>query len=374
MNSLCIIFTSEAFFPKDGYGNSKTEMPLAAYTLIISLFTGSFGITKFFIKGPLPILPQDAPLAGILSIKFLTLLLLNTMFVIRTFCIECSLFSSYRSYRQDNIDPMIPEEYRLVFYLLPGLVSFLINMIKLALSIKPKDFRYFKKFPQFLLCPMFCPLMFEGNPDRNGHNEPPVRVWKLGSILNSIFMGCIPQIMLIAFDHYRKVPDWNFETSLQDNNALLKSPTGNFIFSITTLALYLCLTTIFFSWNILFKNDGLLCTLCKTLCRPFSNPCSSPIPEESDPSTVNDDEEEENDHEPSMENPSPAGSFQGTENEERENSNLRDVPIVDDEDNVEEDHEPSIRDAFPTGDIMRNEGMAIDLEVNEHISLFDSIT
>ena len=164
-------------------------MPLAAYSLIISLFTGSFGITKFFIKGPLPILPQDAPLAGVLSVKFLTLLLLNTMFVIRTFCIEGSLFSSYKSRNQDNIDPLIPEEYRLVFYLLPCLVSFLINIIKLARSIKPKDFRYFKKFPQFLLCPMFCPFMFEGNPDRAGDNQPPVRVWKLGSILNSFFIG-----------------------------------------------------------------------------------------------------------------------------------------------------------------------------------------
>ena len=159
---------------------------------------------------------------------------------------EASFFTSYRVNRLSpisNIDPLIPEEYRLLIYLLPGFVSFLINFIKLALSIRPKDFRYFKKFPQFLLCPIFCPLMFEGNPDRNVDNRPPIRVWKLGSILNSFFMGCIPQIMLIIFDHYRKVPDWDFE--IGDNNALLKSPNGNFIFSITTLALYLCLTIIF---------------------------------------------------------------------------------------------------------------------------------
>merc|ERR1712038_1285057 len=63
LTSLCIIFTTEAFFPKDKEGRSIAEMPLAAYSLFLSLFTGSFGITKFFIKGPLPTLPQNAPLA-----------------------------------------------------------------------------------------------------------------------------------------------------------------------------------------------------------------------------------------------------------------------------------------------------------------------
>ena len=247
-------------------------MPLAAYTLLFSLFTGSFGITKFFIKGPLPILPQDAPLGGVLSIKFLMLFLLNTMFVVRTFCIESSLFSSYRNRFVDNIDPLIPEEYRLVIYLLPGFVSFLIHIIKLALSMKPKHFRFFKKFPQFLLCPMFCPLMFEGNLDQSGDDRLPIRIWKLGSILNSFYMGCIPQIMLVAFDHYRKVPDFEFESDFQSSNALLKYRNGNTIFSIATLALYLCLTTLFFAWDKLFKDDGLLCTLCKT-CRSFPYPC-----------------------------------------------------------------------------------------------------
>ena len=189
MTSLCIIFTTEAFFPKDNEGLSKTEMPLATYSLFLSLFTGSFGITKFFVKGPLPILPQDAPLAGLLSVKFLTLFSLNTMYVVRTFCVEASFFSSYRSISQDSIDPLIPKEYRLLIFLFPGILSFVINLIKLAISIQPKDFRYFKQFPQFLLCPVFCPLMFEGNPDQTDDNQPPVRVWKLGSILNSFFIG-----------------------------------------------------------------------------------------------------------------------------------------------------------------------------------------
>ena len=177
-------------------------MPLSVYSLIISLFTASFGITKFFLKGPLPILPQNAPIAGLLSVKFLVLLLLNTMFVIRTFCLEYSFFTSFRGTFQDNIDPLIPEEYRLVIYLLPGLFSFLINLLKLGLSMKPRDFRYFQSSPQFILCPMFSPLMFEGNPDENSKNDQPIRVWKVGSILNSLFMGCLPQVLLVTMYYY----------------------------------------------------------------------------------------------------------------------------------------------------------------------------
>ena len=93
-------------------------MTFGVYTLIISLFTGSFGMSKFFVKGPLPILPQNAPLGGVLSSKFFTLMLLNTMFVVRIFCLEASFFSSYRGYDVNferlAIEPLISEEYRLV--------------------------------------------------------------------------------------------------------------------------------------------------------------------------------------------------------------------------------------------------------------------
>ena len=350
-------------------------MPLATVSLFLSFFTGSFGITKFFSKGPLPILPQDAPLAGLLSVKFFILFALNTMFVVRTFCIESAVFSSYRNRDKDlrlqTIDPLIPEEYRLVLYLLPGLISSLINIIKLALSIKPKDFRYFKIFPQFLLCPMFCPLMFEGDPDQNGDNRPPVKVWKLGSILNSFFMGCIPQIMLIALDHYRKVPDWDFEDLEglgQDNNALLKYSNGNTIFSIATLSLYLCLTTIFFGWDKLFKDDGILCTFCKIICRRFRNPCSSPSSEASDKSTVNNEEIPQKDHEPAIE--SPTDNRQSIEIEERENLESTNVLSVNDKENPEHAIEQLIRDISFSDDIQVKEGEDKELEVNVFILVF----
>ena len=225
-------------------------MPFSVYTLILSLFTSSIGITKFFVKGPLQILPQNAPLGGMLSIKFLLLFLLNTMFVVRTFCIEAAFFTSYRHPIAPNIDPLIPEEYRLLIYLAPGIFSLFTNFIKLSLSFNQQEFRYFKSFPQFILCPMFCPIMFEGNPDQTGDNQPPIRVWKLGSVLNSFFMGCLPQILLLVLDYYRHVCcRYPYPVVESENNALIKHAYGNLIFSITTLFLYLCVTIIFFFWD-----------------------------------------------------------------------------------------------------------------------------
>ena len=283
-------------------------MPFSIYTLLFSLFAGSFGITKFFVKGPVPVLPQDAPLAGVLSLKFLTLLLLNTMFVVRTFCLEASFFSTYHYFPilkkrsienvytttdiDLRIDPLIPEEYRLVVYLFPGFLSFIINLIRLSFTMKPRAFRYFKKFPQFILCPMFCPLMFEGNPDQRDDNEPPIRVWRRGSILNSFFMGSLSQVLLLALDHYKGVTAWNFGakdydgTPEEDNNALIKHRHGNTIFSITTFVLYLFLTIIFFGWEKIFNENGLLYRLCKHVCTPFLNPFNNPTSEETNPSAM----------------------------------------------------------------------------------------
>ena len=212
------------------------------------------------------------------------------MFVIRIFCLEAAFFSSYRydqRYGIDDIEPLLSEEFRLIIYFLPGFCSFITNLIKLAISIKPKDFKYFTKYPQFLLCPMFCPLVFEGNTDQNNENNPPLRLWKSGSILNSIFMGCLPQASLILLDYYKGVPSWDFNAvqdngwALQENNALLKYSMGNTIFSIATSFFYLFLLTIFFGWDKICKEDGLLRTFCKSIPIPCPNPCSSPQSEDS---------------------------------------------------------------------------------------------
>ena len=260
LTSLCIIFSTEAFYPKDGQGKGTSEIPLSVATFFISLFASSFGITKFFVKGPLPILPQDAPLAGVLSVKFIILFLLNTMFVARTFCLEFSFFTSYRSGNPlQQIDPLVPEEYRLIIYLLPGIFSFLINLVKLILSIKPQDRKYLWKYPQFLLCPMLSPVMFEGNQEKGDDNRQPIRVWKLGSVLNSFFIGCLPQIILVAVDYYRRVSLWDFQSSENETNALLKFPYGNMAFAIATLLLYVCLMIIFLLWDKIVKETRYLC-------------------------------------------------------------------------------------------------------------------
>ena len=276
-------------------------------------------MSKFFVKGPLPILPQNAPLAGVLSFRFLTLLLLNTMFVVRTFCLEASFFTSYRSesYKAKDIDPLIPEEYRLVIYLLPALLSFIINLMRLACTMRLKDFQHFKNYLQFILCPMFSPLMFEGNPDEKDDNAPPVRVWKLGSIVNSVFIGCLPQALLVAMDHYRKVPMWYRKADddlFADSNALIRYYYGNNIFAIGSLLLYLILITIFFAWDKIFKDDGCLSKLCKTIfCSPCPYPCDKPKPEESGPAIVNNQEDPEQVNEPVIRDSPSAESIQDIE-------------------------------------------------------------
>ena len=123
-------------------------------------------------------------------------------------------------------------------------------------------------------------------------------------------MGCLPQTLLLVLDHYKGVPSWPFTREIsegkivhnlaQDNNALLKYPYGNTIFAIATFSFYFFLMTIFFAWDKLFQDDGLICTLCKRICPPCRNPCYNPQSEEPYPATAVDDENAEEDDEPSV--------------------------------------------------------------------------
>ena len=172
-----------------------------------------------------------------------------------------------------------------------------------------KDFKNFKNYPQFILCPMFSPLMFDGNLDERDDNAPPVRVWKLGSIVNSVFIGCLPQALLVAMEQYRQIPTWYrivyqaidliLEINSFDSNALIKHPYGSTVFGISSLLLYLFLITIFFAWDKIFKDDGCLSKLCKPIfCSPCPNPCHKPKPEESDPAIANNQEDPEQVNQP----------------------------------------------------------------------------
>ena len=313
--SLCIIFSTEAFYPKNDNGQSTSKITVSLTSFFLSLFASSFGITKFFVQGPLSILPQDAPLGGVLSMKFVILFLLNTMFVVRTFCLEAALFTSYRS---DNplsqIDPLIPEEYRLVIYFLPGVCSFLVNLLRIALSTRHQDRKYFYNYPQFLLCPMFCPIMLEGNQDQSGSNKQPVRVWKLGSALNSVFLGCFPQILLLGSDYYRRVPVWFKDTNIKDGtNAFLTYQYGNTIFSITTLLLYSCLMIIFFFYEKIFEGNGRLSNPCKTVCFIFPKSCFSSMADESGPAYINNTENAQQECDTSNKNTKTADSIEAIE-------------------------------------------------------------
>merc|ERR1712038_1911337 len=109
-------------------------------------------------------------------------------------------------------------------------------------------------------------------------------------------------------DQYRQVPTW-YQTTEEnrnyrnqyygdDSNALIKHPYGNTIFAIASFLLYLFLTTIFFFWDYIFKNDGCLCNLCKSICPPCPSPCHKPQSEESNPSIVNNRDDLEQGNEP----------------------------------------------------------------------------
>ena len=181
-------------------------------------------------------------------------------------------------------------------------------------------------------------------------------------------MGCIPQIMLIALDYYRKVPDWNFEDWRQDNNALIRYPNGNTIFSIATFSLYLCLTTIFFAWDKVFQDNGILFTFYKIMCRLFPNPFSFPLSEESDQSTANNEEIPQNDHEPAIENPN--DNRQSIEIEEREQPKCDENSIISDKQNPEHNFKQFINDISYADDVQVKEREHTEFEVNVFILVF----
>ena len=304
---------------------------LSLTPFFISLLSSTFGITKFFAKGPLPILPPNAPLTGALSVKFLILLLLNTMFVVRVFCLEASFFTDYFSGNPlYQIDPLIPDDYRLIIFLLPGLCSFLMNMVRLFLSTKPQDRKYFWKYPQYLLCPMFSPIMFEGNKDQNGDNNQPVQVWKLGSVFNCFFIGCLPQILLLISNHYRKISLW-YEKDFHhpsENISYLSFPRDNNIIMIITLTVYPCLVIIFFLWDEIFDKSGCLCKLWKIVCCTSSKPFLTTKAEPPISSSPDQNERPTQDYEPPNEINASVEIIRDTEEELSNEVEIKTIPNI----------------------------------------------
>ena len=257
----------------------------------------AFGMSKFFLSGPVPILPKDYPINGHISLPFVTMLLINTMFGVRVVCIENVLFSSYR-YQQyftdrrpvflKTIDPIFPPEYRILAYLTPSLISFIINVIRL-LCTKADLKQYVKKYPQILLSSCFTPFMFEGAPQNS------IRIWKTGSFLNAFFIGCLPQVVLLVTDFYRGVVNWDFlglalgdypEYIYESNDALLKYNYGNTLFAIISGTFFLFLIIIAFFTDKIFKYHGMYCKGFSVLCFPCPNSFLNLDTEISPPLTV----------------------------------------------------------------------------------------
>ena len=242
--SLCIIYAAGSFFPKDDAGYTSYELTLSSYTFLLSVMASAFGMAKFYLKGPIPLLPQNAPLGGLLSPHFIAVALLHTSFVCRTIAIEHSFLSSYRNGYGKSIDPLISEEYRLVVYLTPCIISLIANIGRIS-STTTKMIPYFKRYPQLIVGPMFSPIMFEGHPPSETQHKYPLRIWRLGTVINSLFMGCLPPVILIITEHVRGVPSWGFG-KWQESTALFKSPYANTIFASITFFFFLSLTLILF--------------------------------------------------------------------------------------------------------------------------------
>ena len=292
----------EGFYPKNSAGytinyfnNFNHALPLISF--VISMVSSSVGMTKFFLHGPVQLLPKNYPINGLISLPFFCTFFINCMFVVRMICIENAFFSSYRyiQYRQNGrrtneitIDPIIPPEYRLVAFFAPCFISFVINAIRL-LATGVHRTNQIRKYPQILIASCFTPFIFEGC---NGNST---RIWRFGTILNAFFIGCLPQIILLFLDYHRGVVNWDFigiseygVKIYENNDALFKNRFGNSIFALTTGVLFLLLIIFTFLSDMIFKNNGIFCKCFSILCFPC--PVVSKLLQKSPSMTRNNDE------------------------------------------------------------------------------------
>ena len=123
--------------------------------------------------------------------------------------------------------------------------------------------------------------MFEGNESSNQPGACKLKVWVPATIINALYIGCIPQCILCITDYYKGVHDWEFDINLaendqiwrENNDALFKSQYGNSIFAVTSAILFLILIILFFCSDSIFKNRGMHCKCLFILCCPYPEPC-----------------------------------------------------------------------------------------------------
>ena len=261
MISLCILFATEGFYAKTIRNVLDSKWWLPFITFILSLLSSAFGMSKFFLTGPIPFLSKASPLNGLLSVRFLSLFLLNMMFGLRTICIESSFFSYYsmqeysrrlKLINSTEIEPILAPQYRLLAYFTPPLLSLIVNAVRLVYTSENLG-AYLLKYPQFLVSPCFTPFLFEGTKNETTSSLYPIRIWKIGTIFNAFFIGVLPQFILLFMEYNRGVPNWEFleivdpyPLKKEYNDALFKGKNGNTIFAISTGSFYFFLILLFF--------------------------------------------------------------------------------------------------------------------------------
>ena len=261
------MFANETLYPRDDEGNPlyhfrNINETIPFITVLLSLFSSSFGMSKFFLVGPIRFLSNKVTSNGLFSVPFLCLCLINSMFGFRIVCLESALFTTYRYDIFDNatasiqtikqITPIIPPEYRLLVYLSPCIIPFMINISRLW-STSKETWTYFMKYPQFLVAPCFTPFIFEGHESDSQQDRYNIRIWRWGSVINAIYIGCLPQCILVISDYCKGVYHWRFGkntyTDDSHDDALFKHEYGNTIFAAATASLFLLLIIFFFGFE-----------------------------------------------------------------------------------------------------------------------------
>ena len=276
------------FFPKDIYGVATSvftdfSQALPIITFLLSVGASAFGSSKFFLEGPLRLLSHEAPCSGMLSLTFLATLFVNTGFIFRVYAIEHTFFSKFHNYTYEHsieksgtittsIDPLLSHEFRLLIYFLPALPSLLSNLYSLKKELSYGGLlNLFLSFPQYVIAPCFFPLMFQGttrdDPEEKTRSFK-IKVWRVGSLINTIYIILLPQIILVLSDVMRGVTNWKFKFVkdsydafdygfLEQNSSLLKHQYGNIIFSIIGCVVYTGALS-FLAWKItdLFQTES----------------------------------------------------------------------------------------------------------------------
>ena len=241
----------EALFPKDEIGHHVTEFdsfsdvqPIICF--FVSLAAASLGMSRFIMLGPVPISSSANNSTKDFVINGILMVMVNLIFSFRLFAIEAIFFSYYQGYKSDwtkgeEILPLVKnDKFRILFYLLPSLISILANNIRLAITFKDTR-KLYLLYPQILLVPGFSPFMYEWVEDltERGKETTRIRIWKKGSIINAIYTGIIPMVGLIISENARGAVHWNFEKTVEVphkyTNIVIKTAYGNMIFAITGL-------------------------------------------------------------------------------------------------------------------------------------------